>query len=89
MAILTTLDLLVTVDTAVAHLAGAMGVQTALLLPKAADWRWLLDRAVIPWYPAMRLFRQTAADVWGDQATRAAAIIGILPGTDWNLAGAH
>jgi tetratricopeptide (TPR) repeat protein len=52
------LDLIITVDTAVAHLAGAMGKQVWILLPFAPDWRWMLDRPTSPWYPTARLFRQ-------------------------------
>jgi len=54
----------VTVDTSVAHLAGALGVPTALLLPLSPDWRWLLDRRDTPWYEGVRLFRQTRAGDW-------------------------
>jgi len=58
-ALLGQLDLLVTVDTSVAHLAGALGRPVWLLLPRVPDWRWMLDRDDSPWYPSMRLFRQT------------------------------
>src|SRR5262249_53447744 len=58
-AIMKTLDLVVTADTAAAHLAGALAVPVWLALSRAADWRWLCDRADTPWYPSMRLFRQS------------------------------
>jgi len=58
-ALVSCLDLVITVDTSVAHLAGALGCPTWLLLPWTPDYRWLLDRDDSPWYPTMRLFRQT------------------------------
>ena len=58
------LDLIITVDTAVAHLAGALGKPTWTLLPHIADWRWLSDRDDNPWYPTMRLFRQNQPADW-------------------------
>ncbi|MBC5782776.1 glycosyltransferase family protein [Ramlibacter sp. USB13] len=64
-ALLQCLDLLVTVDTSVAHLAGALGVPVWNLLRFAPDWRWLLDRGDTPWYPSMRLLRQRALGDWG------------------------
>ena len=57
-ALLRCLDLVITVDTSVAHLAGALGCPTWILLPHHPDWRWLLDRDDSPWYPTVRLFRQ-------------------------------
>lgn len=63
-AALTNLDLLITVDTAVAHLAGALGKPVWILLTHNPDWRWLLDREDSPWYPTARLFRQDTAGDW-------------------------
>ena len=60
------LDLIVTVDTAVAHLAGAMGKRVWTLLPFSADWRWSTQRSDSPWYPTMTLYRQAAVDDWTD-----------------------
>lgn len=59
-ALVSKLDLVITVDTAVAHLAGAMGKPVWVLVPRAPDWRWLIDRPDSPWYPTMRLFRAGA-----------------------------
>ncbi|NUB26718.1 glycosyltransferase family 9 protein [Azospirillum brasilense] len=71
MAVLEQLDHVVCVDTAVAHLAGAMGRPTAVLLPYAPDWRWLLGRGGTPWYPTVTLHRQPAPGRW-DEAIRGA-----------------
>lgn len=58
------LDLVITIDTAVAHLAGALGKPAWLLLSFTPDWRWLLEREDSPWYPTMRLFRQRQRGNW-------------------------
>jgi len=71
-ALVCALDLVITVDTAVAHLAGALGVPVWVALPLSPDWRWLLGRADSPWYPTMRLFRQTRYDDWPDVFERIA-----------------
>jgi ADP-heptose:LPS heptosyltransferase len=63
-AVIAQLDLVITVDTAVAHLAGAMGKAVWVLLPRVPDFRWLLDRTTSPWYPSARLFRKRQADTW-------------------------
>jgi len=58
------MDLVITVDTMTAHLAGALGKPVWVLLPYEADWRWMLERCDSPWYPTMRLFRQCIRDDW-------------------------
>lgn len=63
-AVIKELDLVITVDTAVAHLAGALGKDVWVLIPYAPDWRWMIDRPDSPWYPTMRLFRQSAPGDW-------------------------
>ena len=60
------LDLIISVDTALVHLTGAMGKPVwTIILPYAPDWRWLLERKDCPWYPTMRLFGQPARGEWG------------------------
>jgi ADP-heptose:LPS heptosyltransferase len=63
-AVISQLDLVISVDTAVAHLAGAMGKPVWALLSTSADWRWMVDREDSPWYPSARLFRQHEAGDW-------------------------
>jgi len=75
-AIMANLDLIVTVDTSVAHLGAAMGKPVWIMLPYASDWRWLLNRPDTPWYPSVRLFRQSRPRDWDDVM---AAIVAAIP----------
>ncbi|MBF0561076.1 MAG: tetratricopeptide repeat protein [Alphaproteobacteria bacterium] len=77
-AIIADLDLVISVDTAVAHLTGAMGRPVWVLLPFAPDWRWMRKREDSPWYPTMRLFRQAAIGDWGGVFARVKAEIGTI-----------
>lgn len=69
-AIIRQLDLVISVDTSVAHLAGALGKPVWILLPFAPDWRWLLERTDSPWYPGARLYRQTEPGNWQEVLAR-------------------
>ena len=69
-AMIENLDLVITVDTSIAHLAGAMGKEVWVLLAPNADWRWLLDREDSPWYPTMRLFRRGFNEARAKQVAR-------------------
>lgn len=84
-ALMQSLDLVIAPDTAIAHLAGALGRPVWVALKYVPDWRWLLDRADSPWYPTMRLFRQPASGDWDGlfvqmQTDLAALIAGTDPG---------
>ena len=69
-AIVAHLDLVVSIDTSVAHLAGAMGKPVWILLNNSPDWRWLHEREDSPWYPTARLFRQSTFGNWQDVVSR-------------------
>ena len=82
-AVLSQLDLVLSVDTAVAHLAGALGKPVWLMLPKSSEWRWLEGRDDSPWYPTMRLFRQSAHGDWGKVIERVRlALLAVMAGND-------
>ncbi|MBF0394568.1 MAG: glycosyltransferase family protein [Alphaproteobacteria bacterium] len=74
-ALVSELDLVIAVDTAVAHLTGALGRPGFVLLPYAADWRWLRHRADSPWYPTLRLFRQPRPGDWASVVDAVAAVL--------------
>jgi len=71
-ALVQALDLIVSVDTSIAHIAGALAKPAWVLLSRLPDWRWLLDREDSPWYPTLRLFRQDVADRWDGPLRRIA-----------------
>ena len=72
-ALIEQLDVVISVDTSTAHLAGALGKPVWILLPYNSDWRWLLDRSDSPWYPTARLFRQDGTRSWDNVVARLCA----------------
>jgi tetratricopeptide (TPR) repeat protein len=74
-ALIENLDLVITVDTSMGHLAGALGKPAWILIPKAADWRWMLDRDDSPWYPSVRIFRQQIAGAWDEPMNKLRAAL--------------
>lgn len=78
-AALAALDLLISVDTSVVHLAGALGRPAWVMIPFAPDWRWLLEREDSPWYPSLRLFRQRAGEGWPEVRDRIGRALAVDP----------
>ena len=78
-ALIAQLDLVVTIDTSIAHLAGALGKPVWIMLQHNADWRWLLERDDSPWYPTARLFRQRRAGDWESVVADVAAALAKIP----------
>lgn len=74
-ALIANLDMVITVDTSIGHLAGALGKPAWIMLPKASDWRWLLERSDSPWYPSVRLFRQQTPGAWDPLISDVAAAL--------------
>ncbi len=78
-ALVESMDLVVSVDTSIAHLAGAMGKAVWIMMPRAGDWRWMRDREDSPWYPSARLYRQPAAGDWDRVVKRVGEDLARLP----------
>jgi ADP-heptose:LPS heptosyltransferase len=74
-ALVSCLDLVISVDTSLAHLAGALAKPVYILLPHAPDWRWMIDHDTSPWYPTARLFRQKTPDDWNEVIARVASAV--------------
>jgi hypothetical protein len=75
-AVMSGLDLVVTPDSAVAHLAGGLGIRAWVALSTVGEWRWMIDREDSPWYPTVRLFRQTSFGDWDGVFQRMASVLG-------------
>src|ERR1019366_401748 len=74
-SLISSLDLVISVDSSVAHLAGALGRPVWVLLPFVPDWRWMRDRTDSPWYPTMRLFRQSRWGSWNEPLAQVATCL--------------
>ncbi len=86
-SIIAELDLVIAVDTAVAHLAGALDKPVWMLVQHSPDWRWFLNRTDTPWYPSIQLFRQTERNNWGSSVARVVAALQQLANPTSNPAG--
>jgi ADP-heptose:LPS heptosyltransferase len=78
-AMIALVDLVITIDTSIAHVAGAMGKPTWVLLPFSSDWRWTIGNDRSPWYPRMRLFRQPTPGDWHSVVAQVATALRELP----------
>jgi hypothetical protein len=76
-AVIAALDLVITTDTCIAHLAGAMGKPVWILLPHLSDWRWMQETQQTPWYPTARLFRQHVPGDWAEVVERVSGVSGV------------
>jgi len=85
-AILSVVDVLISVDSSPVHLAGALGREAWVMLPMVPDWRWLLDRDDTPWYPNMKLFRQTQPGDWSDVIARLVSALTAYSTSDGKVA---
>jgi Tfp pilus assembly protein PilF len=75
--LLCNLDLVISVDTSVAHMSAALGIPTWVLLPEPADWRWMRERTDSPWYPSVKLFRQSVRGQWNDLIEQVAKLLSL------------
>jgi ADP-heptose:LPS heptosyltransferase len=80
-ALCATMDVIVAVDTSIAHLAGALGKPVWILLPEASDWRWLVERSDSPWYAGARLYRQQLGEDWSAVLARVRADLDTFAGS--------
>jgi ADP-heptose:LPS heptosyltransferase len=85
-ALIATLDAVVTSDTCIAHLAGAMNKPVWILLPHLSDWRWMQERETTPWYPTARLMRQKKPGDWNGVLDRVACELEAFRRTEWRVA---
>jgi tetratricopeptide (TPR) repeat protein len=88
-AVIQNLDLVISIDTSICHLAAALGVPTWILLPASADWRWMQYRADSPWYPTVRLFRQIVRGDWQGIMDTVAYALREAVGRKWELHSSH
>lgn len=83
-ALMAMLDLVITTDTSIAHLAGAMGKPVWILLPHLSDWRWMQQIGTTPWYPTARLFRQCIPGDWAEVLDRVIKELNAFRAAKWS-----